>query len=193
MSVRENSIQNCKIFAALHEDTDKGWVWLSLGNAFTSRMTVKILRGGKSVYCEYRKLDDNFVNVYNRQECTKQIDAGRYSDVVVISDWYRKALGGLETNETGATLTVRKPLMPLWADLRAACQHPEPGARVATRIAIWGTWLGFVGLFPAVLEMEPIKHWLECHLPYPLLCTWLPAAASLALLSLAASRGIKPR
>jgi hypothetical protein len=55
------TIVNCKVFAALHEDTDKGWVWLSLDGHFTARMTIKIFHGKESVYCEYRKLENNFV------------------------------------------------------------------------------------------------------------------------------------
>ncbi len=87
----KNMIANCKIFAALHEDTDKGWIWLSLGDAFVSRMTIKILKGKESVYCEYRKIDDNFVNMYNRCEHRKSIGGQKWQDVIVISDWYRKA------------------------------------------------------------------------------------------------------
>jgi hypothetical protein len=43
-----------RVFSALHEDTDKGWVWSLLDGAegLASRTTIKISRGCRSVYCE---------------------------------------------------------------------------------------------------------------------------------------------
>src|SRR5258708_31240790 len=58
-----------RTFSALHEDTDKGWVWLCLdeNRGFGSRMTIRISRpdAKRSIYCEYRALDDNFVRTYD--------------------------------------------------------------------------------------------------------------------------------
>jgi hypothetical protein len=64
-----------RVFGALHEDTDKGWVWVLLDDKlFASRTTIKISRRDnrrkRSVYCEYRNIDDNFVKQYDRNDDT---------------------------------------------------------------------------------------------------------------------------
>jgi hypothetical protein len=176
------SCEDYSVFSALHEETDKGWVWALLDKAegFTSRMTIKISYAGRSVYCEYRSIDANFVKRYDRSENTKCMyfktkkeaqyepvnDLTSLREVIVISDWYRKALGDFGTSwKTGERqkLAIRKPRCASWADLRAACQHPEPGVRVATRVAILGTWLGVTALLPALVEIESVKSYLVQH------------------------------
>jgi hypothetical protein len=90
----------------------------------------------------------------------------------------RKALGGFGTTwKSGEQqkLAISRPRCALWADLRAACQHPEPGVRVATRVAILGTWLGVTALLLALVEVGPIKS-------YPLArCIQEPGLYALAL------------
>jgi len=165
-----------KVFAALHDDTDKGWTWISLGDRFESRTTIRIKRefNGKrrAVYCEYREIDDNFVLRYDRSEGTKcmyfpnhaaakqakrnDVQINQLGNIAVISQWYRKALGmgGSETAARGGSdpkLCFDEPWFRWWRDLRAACQHPEPGIRVATKIAILGTWLGVTALLTCPL------------------------------------------
>src|SRR5260370_13128867 len=143
------SCEDYSVFSALHEETDKGWVWALLDKAegFTSRMTIKISYAGRSVYCEYRSIDANFVKRYDRSENTKCMyfktkkeaqyepvsDSTSLREVIVISDWYRKALGDFGTSwKTGERqkLAIRKPRCSSWADLRSACQHPKPERRV---------------------------------------------------------------
>lgn len=194
----DSPISSCNVFAALHEDTDKGWVYLKLPPEFESRTTVKILRGQHSVYCEYRKLDPNFANIiYNeRLRCGRIISGPEdsWSTVVVISDWYRRALGGFEPGEPSppfVNLVVRKPPFRLWADLRASAQHPEPGVRVAAWIAIWGLWLGVTGLLLTVLEVETVKKWLEPCLGSPFLFVCVPVSVILFILCWFASKGVK--
>jgi len=176
------SSEDYSVFSALHEETDKGWVWTRLEKAegFTSRITIKISHAGRSVYCEYRSIDANFVKRYDRSDNTKCMyfktkeearrepvsDLTSLSKVIVISDWYRKALGDFGTTwKSGERqkLAISKPRCALWADLRAACQHPEPGVRVATRVAILGTWLGVTALLPALVEIESLKSYLIAH------------------------------
>jgi len=191
---KRQEISNCTIRAALHDETDKGWVWLRLNRkTFVSRMTIKISYGKKSVYCEYREIDSKFVKLYNCGRTRKIEEEGKF---VVISDWYRKALGIEETKETeqptGPSLNISKPRWALFADIRAGCQHPEPGVRMATQIAIWGTWVGFAGLLPVLLDHDPIKTCLECHNKSVLL-VWFLACAILACPFWCLSRGLKKR
>lgn len=188
------SSEDYSVFSALHEETDKGWVWALLEEAegFRSRMTIKISHAGRSVYCEYRTIDTNFVKRYDCSDHTKCMyfknkeeakhesvnDLTSLREVIVISDWYRKALGDFGTTwKTGERqkLAISKPRCALWADLRAACQHPEPGVRVATRVAILGTWLGVTALLPALVEIESVKSYLLAH------CVRQPESYALAL------------
>ncbi len=194
MGSHTQRISNCTIRAALHEETDKGWVWLCLNRkTFGSRMTIKISHEKKSVYCEYREIDSKFVKLYNCGRTRKIEEEGKF---VVISDWYRKALGIEETKETeqptGPTLTISKPRWALFADIRAGCQHPEPGVRMATQIAIWGTGFAIAGLLPVLLDHDPVKRWLDCH-DWSFLCVWFPACVILACLCGCLSRGLKKR
>ena len=129
-----------RVFAALHDDTDKGWVWLRLDSnkqRFVSRATIKIVRGKDSVYCEYRNLDANFVRKYDAEETTHSmyfgdkkairarspVDLSQLDDVSVVSDWYRRALGDFKTQGFGGNpqeLTICKP----W---RSNSRLPMPG------------------------------------------------------------------
>jgi hypothetical protein len=204
-----------RVFAALHEDTDKGWVWLLLKECegFRSRMTIKISRGQHSVYCQHRNFDENFVRKYDSSDETTSMyfgieekdharqkdlarDAVRHrvkvvlpEDVIVISGWYRRALGDLKRGSR-EQLTITKPWFSPWADLRAACQHPEPGMRIATRIAILGTWLGVTAFLAALAEVAPLKGWLEHNISYPAL--WALVLAGLfGIACLFAGRGVK--
>ncbi len=194
-----NLTSSYKVYASLHEDTDKGWVWAGLGKDFQSRTTIRITRrsAGRScsVYCEYREIDANLVKIYDAAENAermyftskltaqmakrKDIDLSCLVNVAVISEWYRNALGGFDTfKRSGAlqTLSFDQPYWAWWRDLRAACQHPEPGVRVATKVSILATWLGVTGLLFAV--SDPLRSWFAAHcLPGPTL-----VASSLSIL-----------
>jgi hypothetical protein len=196
------------VFAALHEDTDKGWVWLRLDpkRGFLSRSTILIRRGDRSVYCEHRNFDKNFVRKYDASEDTHciyfpdktaarergPVDLGAVSDVIVMSGWYRSALGGFETEGFGGEeqqLEILKPRFSGWADLRAACQHPEPIVRIATRLAILGTWLGVAALLLAFAVVKPVNSLLEQYVEYPELAA-LGLAAAFGVLCVYTGRGV---
>jgi hypothetical protein len=192
-----------RLHKALHEDTDKGWIW-ALDGQLQSRSTVRLTLRGRSVYCEYRELDRAFVAYYNVRQCDHTIpihgqrsdepipqageapeDYKQWRKIIVISDWYRRALGLVESDlhdnkEFDVGLT--QPFFSLWADLRSACQHPEPGVRVSTRVAILGAWLGVAGFLLALLE--PLKS----HLPYATEGV-VAVAGVLGLVSWCAARG----
>lgn len=200
-----------KVYAARSEDADKGLVWL-YDEDFTSAQTIilknrkkkKWLVFNRTVHCTYRELDHNFIVEYNERKHTRKIDPcdlwlcypkSAYKEAdqqklkgfLVISEWYRNALGGFKTGEGPVELVIKKPWLSPWANLRAACQHPEPGVRVATRVAILGTWLGIVGVLFALPD-----DWKNCYLEYTghsLLWTFL----ILAVLCFVAGRGVKPR
>lgn len=200
-----------KVYAARSEDADKGLVWL-YDEDFTSAQTIilrirkrkKLHLLSRSVHCTYRELDHNFVVEYNERKHTRKIDPcdlwlcypkSAYQDVdqerlkgiIVISEWCRNALGVSKGRDGPIELIIKKPLISSWASLRATCQHPDPGVRVATRVAILGTWLGIVGVLFALPD-----DWKNCYLAYTghsLLWTFLV----LALFCYFAGRGVKPR
>ncbi len=54
-----------KVYAALKDDINSGWVWVG-GFDGTQRSIIKIKNeeNGKSVYCEFLKIDENFKKQY---------------------------------------------------------------------------------------------------------------------------------
>jgi hypothetical protein len=207
-----NRTSSYRVLASRLEDTDKGWVWASLGKQFQSRTSIRITRKVRtrkwSVYCEYREIDANLVKLYDgneNSECMyfanhrdaiaskrKDVDLGKLGNVAVVSSWYRKALGDFETSKRSGRLEellFDDPYWSWWRDLRAACQHPEPGVRVATKVAILGTWLGVSGLLLGVAE--PVGSWLRTHgIPHPVVI--MPSLCIVSLiLCLLAARGVR--
>ncbi len=145
------------IYAASSDESDKGWVWtMKKGTLARTVVLLKNRSLKRSVYCEYRELDRNFVNRYNDahkifdEKYSLPTNRAKWESILVLSGWYRDALGRLK-QQTTVDLEIIEPSFSSWAALRAACQHPDPGVRVATRLAVIGTWLGLVGLLFALL------------------------------------------
>lgn len=142
-----------RVFAALYEESTSGWVWLATPRVEPHRLV--ILRNNDPqlnhpiIYCEARSLDDNFITFYNSKPHTKKIDPKNYSDVLVIGDWYRQALG-IPGTKLEVDLEVCQLKNPFWPALRAGSQHPDPTVRLANRLGLLGTWLGLVGLAGAI-------------------------------------------
>lgn len=142
--------------AALHEEANAGWVWLE---HFPSRSLVKIKNGktDQSVVCEVRRIDKNFLEKYNKAPRIN-IESSNHHQSVAMSQWYRDALGIPTTtdanNKTGTVdLSIEKCRFPVWADIRAACSHPDIVVRLGTRLGILGGVLGVVGLVPVVTSL----------------------------------------
>jgi hypothetical protein len=128
----DNHEKEFRVIAALHEETDKGWVWFRDTTGLASRRTIKLSRQDKrrSIYCEFRNLDSNFVKQYDRSEGTSCMyfegkeDASRKGvsvdpnspklrDVLIVGDWYRKALGWFEPGSE-QKLDVAAPRCQWW-------------------------------------------------------------------------------
>jgi hypothetical protein len=176
------------VYAARHDESDKGWVWSKKEGTLTRTIVLLKNREKKrSVYCEYRELDRNFVNLYNDEhrgfdpKYSLPTNPAQWKDIIIIGGWYRDALGHIKQQST-IDLDIVKPLLSSWAGLRAACQHPDPGVRVATRLAVIGTWLGVIGLLFAVLP--------SLHLS---MCEGVGISAALLILALIICRGANRR
>ena len=136
-----------RIFKALHEETDKGWVWLSSPKTNTRRI-IWIYNPAKRrcVYCEYRYIDDNFVSIYNKKKHTRNINPELRDRALVISKWYRDALKLKDDEDTDVELSVNSSKLWGWGILRAGCQHPEAIVRVATGLGVISCWLGITSV-----------------------------------------------
>lgn len=152
------------IRAARDEDTNEGWVWMA---HYPSRTIVKLTANPgaawqiwkpRTVYCQARKIDPNFIKSYNKRELTIKIPLENGEPTIVMSAWYRDALGGLHAvrndNSTTKTAVKDRPCcVPVWRSLRAACHHPEISVRLGTRLGVLGVWLGVVGLTPTAVQL----------------------------------------
>ncbi len=140
------------IFAALSDETNEGWVWFR-SPSLPTRTIVKIYcrATNRTVFCESRKIDPNFVKQHNDRPHTAKIAST--CEPLVISEWYRNALGGFAT-KSGVELEITQPRIPVWRDLRVSCHHPQIAVRLATRLGVLGTWLGNVGLTAALLDLK---------------------------------------
>jgi hypothetical protein len=147
------------VFMVLHEEMDKGWVYLGGGMGIRSRALVRLknLDSGKrrSIFCEYVELERPDVDYYNSTTRGRiEIPPGSFSDVLVISKWYRSALDIPRRPSAGpwtVHLDVKPAKLPGWNSVRAAVMHPDPAIRVGTRLGVLGAWLGMVALFPALV------------------------------------------
>jgi hypothetical protein len=87
--------RNFAVYAASADDANEGWIWFNLD--LPTRTIVKVTNDGarRSVYCVSRQIDENFLKNYNKQP---RADIRRdLPDAVVMSQWYRDALGGVVT------------------------------------------------------------------------------------------------
>jgi hypothetical protein len=152
-------IRPYRVFAALSDEASEGWIWFK-APPFPTRTIVKACnpKTGHIVFCESHQLDDNFVTKYNAQRRTQKIEV--QAEALVISAWYRDALGGFETTcQSGrqVELDITQSRFGAWCSLRAACHQPDIAVRVGTRLGVLGAWLGLVGLAPALLELIGLK------------------------------------
>jgi hypothetical protein len=116
---------------ALHEEGNDGWVWTT---GYGSRVVVRITNptNKRQVYCQVRALDNDFQRIYKDDPRKRRIPIVD-EETIVMSQWYRDALGGFETtdknNENGKVeLSIKlcdKWWNHSWAMLRAAAHHPD--------------------------------------------------------------------
>ena len=132
-----------KVYAALSEDINNGWVWLPQ-NVVAARNVVKIFypTTGKTLFCEALSIGFNFKKRYNEQAKYKIKDP---NSAIIINEWYRHKLGILKTQEI-ENLEI-SPFDNWWGKLRAALHHPQTAVRLATTLGIISVALGIVALF----------------------------------------------
>jgi hypothetical protein len=154
------------VYPALHEEANEGWIWF-WNPKVRSRSVVKVtnvdpeFRKSWSVCCIARVLDPYFVERYNRAyRDLFRLDENALEDVMIMSQWYREALGGFMPTRNSPTekkirlrISPARPFPPFWRDLQAASSHPDAALRLSTRLGILGAWLGLVALLPVLLAI----------------------------------------
>ncbi len=137
------------IFASKIEHIEAGGVWI--GSPKLPPRTLICIKNedtGRSVYCEGLFLDTNFIANYNQ---AARIHIKEPEKTIVISAWYRKSLGGIET-QSDQKLTI-KEATSAGSHLRAALQHPQQAMRIATRLGILSVILGIIGIGLGVMSI----------------------------------------
>lgn len=178
------------IRAVLQEEANQGWIWQG---ECPSRTTIKVShsKNGKqrSVYCQARKIDRNFLDLYNQskeeKDCLRKsgkkpridIHLDRAHETMVMSEWYRDALGHFETTkldkETGlddktdftelSIIAYDSGWKRLWGPIRAAAHHPDIIVRIGISLGVLGAILGFIALVPTILDIAAISK--SCQWP----------------------------
>ena len=138
-----------KIYAALQEDMQQGWVWLQDKN-LSPRSIVKItnLATGKRIFCESLQIDQNFLNTYNQ---SPRITISDPMSSLVISAWYRESLGGLGSQQEAS---IKIQALNSWYGRFMACiYHPQTVVRVAAWLGLWSIALGAIGVVLGIISV----------------------------------------
>ena len=136
-----------KIFAALKEDINSGWVWV--GDKTISERTIVLLvnkNNNKKIYCEALFIDENFLREYNNPP---RAFIKNPSCSIVINSWYRKELGNIEP-QSEYELEIKK-VDNKYGKLRASLKHPQVAIRTAIKLALWSVALAIIGIIIGVL------------------------------------------
>ncbi|TXH48362.1 MAG: hypothetical protein E6Q87_06245 [Cellvibrionales bacterium] len=139
-----------KLFAALREESQQGWVWICDKN-IPARSIVKItnLSNGNVIYCEALQIDENFINIYNQ---SPRIKIKNPNDSIVINSWYRAALGN-PLSQSDAALVI-KSSNNLWGKFKACTDHPQVSVRLTTWISTISLLLGIFGFALGLLSVQ---------------------------------------
>jgi hypothetical protein len=140
-----------KIYVALREEKDQGWVWIKDSN-LPPRSIIRICNPdtNQSIYCEALQIDDSFLNIYN-DEKYHRIRIDDPSHVLVINGWYRKNLGDLQKNAEQSLYIEQCNC--LCGHIRASLNHPQQAIRLATQLGVLGAILGVIGFFLGIIGL----------------------------------------
>lgn len=137
-----------KVFAALFEDVNNGWIWVPK-DITANRGIAKIIDtdSGRSVFCEVIPIGDNFTEHYNNKKKTAKINK---TSSIAINEWYRNKLGIQTKQERDFEIKI---INDYWSRLRASLAHPQIIVRIAIELAIVSVFLGFCGLISGIISL----------------------------------------
>lgn len=174
-----------RVHAALHEESTSGWVWSKVDNV-ESRSLVRIVSKttNKSVICEYREIDSFFLHYFNARRRDGSQEMTMVERPVVISSWYRGALG-IKGIGHDVELNITPVRLRWLGSIQGGCQHPDVVVRLATRLGVLGVWLGLTSVMMSVLSFEWFrKPWLIAIL--------LTAVIGAGILASVVCKGVTP-
>jgi hypothetical protein len=130
-----------KVYAALKDDINSGWVWVG-GFDGTQRSIIKIKNeeNGKSVYCEFLKIDENFKKQYVKGN-TIQIE--NEQNAIIVNEWYRTKLDVNKNTDVSLSISTENHLI---AKFMACIEHPQIVVRLATWLGVVSIALGIIGI-----------------------------------------------
>lgn len=131
-----------KVFAALEQDMDQGWVWVSQVD-IQARCLVRIKnkRNNRIIYCEARIIDENYLRKYSQ---ANTYHLCKNTPTICISEWYRMSLG---ISNTGKIHDIDiSPEKNLVARFRTLTSHPQLIVRLASWVSIISLILGAISL-----------------------------------------------
>lgn len=144
-----------RVHTALHEESSSGWIWASRPE-LRARGVVRITNHAnrRSIHCEYREIDTFFLKRFNRGKPDEASEMKMQENPIVISWWYRAALGILEIGKD-VDLDLTPERLKLIGVIRAGSQHPDVITRLATRLGVLGVWLGVTSIVVSLLSFNP--------------------------------------
>lgn len=131
-----------KVFVALKEDINSGWVWIG-DKSISERTVVKLFNKNnkKKIYCEVLSIDENFLGEYNR---APRVFMENPSCSIVMNSWYRNQLGNIMP-QSEYDIEINKA-DNLYGKLKACLRHPQVAIRIATKLALWSVTLTILGI-----------------------------------------------
>ncbi len=124
------------------EFNSTGSSYFQIALIIRNRAIIKITNKKKSVYCEFLKIDENYLEKYNNGRTLKIENP---SNTIIANEWYRTRLGIKKTNQD-ENITIQ-PANNLIGKLCASLQHPQLIVRISTKLGLLSFGLGLISLF----------------------------------------------
>ncbi len=143
-----------KVYAALHEESKEGWIWISPLNGIENKKwrVIKIIRpdNKKKIVVERRIIDKNFMSIYNDKKHTKgNLKEGEDTKNIVMNYNYR-ALLDIHTGDK-VNLIIKKANMwdRFWV---ASSQHPNIFVKYTVWLGLISVGLGVVSILISIFR-----------------------------------------
>lgn len=133
-----------RIYASVTEESKEGWVWISPSDNLTSEFVkIENPKSGKSIICERRIIDENYIKNYNSREGT--INIKNDGNVLILNNSFRTQLGGIPT-QSEVTLEIKEANGIIEKYISAPLHHPHPFVRISIELGLISVFLGLIGL-----------------------------------------------
>jgi hypothetical protein len=140
-----------KIYPTLYSEIRKGTVW-SFFETDSNLIKIKNLENKKSIVVSHRKIDENFIKIYNQSDFTNKLDI-KNKDVILFDEYYRNKL--CVEKYSGFKLQI-KPVKCFWNKLAYLSNHSDD----IVKISFWFAFLTF--LFSFITYFLPFSKLCDC-------------------------------